>query len=556
MEHILGFLVAALAMILGAPYVIKLSEHWGFIDQPGGRKRHRVPTPTAGGMALYPFILVAILNAFHATRTSLLLSIAVTIILLIGLYDDKRALHFGFRFATQILASILVILAGFQIHLIDLRPFAPIHLTGEGLLSYLMTLVWIVGLTNAVNLVDGLDGLASGLSFNALVGMCAIATLGGKSQVGMFACLLAGALYGFLRFNFPRARSFLGDSGSTLLGFSIALVSIVMSAKQQTFLILMVPALFLAIPMVDTLLAFFRRIFSGAHPFKPDRGHLHHRLLDLNFTPTQILSNFLVFSAVLGVIGFWYSEHRNVDALLWSLIIIAFMLGSIKALNVFNFHDRIIRFNLRLKKLARDDVLVFNRNLLIKVVLTSVITLTLFNTLLGVLFIDTGRELFLAATGLLLLLALPDVLRFTRNGNGRIMPHSKAAIFFLILNLSIALGVNAPQGILYLKPFTISILLLVLGSLILYFSPVRIVEVLQIDPLDIVNLYLAVFICTAVKHFMPTVPTSVLAVALINSVILFGTFRLIFRAAVRTSPINQPILAMPVLFAYFLMWTV
>jgi UDP-GlcNAc:undecaprenyl-phosphate GlcNAc-1-phosphate transferase len=524
------------------------------IDTPDTRKNHKKPTPVAGGLILFPLTIIALTYSFWGTIYLSHLLIASALIFAVGLYDDKWGAHFSTKFLIQVCAALLIINAGIKINLIYLHSSLALNMKSIGVLSTLVTVLWIVGLTNAVNMIDGLDGLAAGLSFNALVGICAIGVLSGQENVALFSCIVAGGIFGFLRYNLYPARTFLGDSGSMLLGFSIAVVSIIMSAKQSTFMVLVIPVLFLAIPMVDTAIAFLRRIGKGDHPFKPDRGHLHHRLQDLNFTPRQILLYFLGFSSLLGIAALSMHDDQNFHGLVWALVLIALMLGAIKAMNIYNFHDRIKLINLRLMRLTRYDTLILNKGMAIKVVMLTVILISGFNIYLAFLVIDPGRDLILASTAFLFLLAVPDAIIFSRNGTGRIMPYSKTAIFFLLLVMCLSLGVAYGDGkaLMHLPMVTASLLLL--GILIFLKSPVKLHEIFHIDPLDIISLYIAIFVVHNIHHFFPFLPNSILVYAVLNSVIFFGIFRIITHAALRTSRVHQPVWAVPVLFIYSLLW--
>ena len=554
MNYLLSFFVPVFLVLIMSPYAISASERWGLIDNPDSRKNHQEPTPMAGGVILFPLVILALAISFRGTTYLSHLLIATTLVFAVGLYDDRWGAHFSTKFLVQVLASLLVVNAGVKINLIYLHSSLPLDLKSMSVMSTLITILWVVGLTNAVNLIDGLDGLAAGLSFNALVGIWAIGVLSGQQSVALYSCIIAGGIFGFLRFNLFPARTFLGDSGSMLLGFSIAVISIIMSAKQTTFMVLIIPVLFLAIPMVDTAIAFVRRIGKGDHPFKPDRGHLHHRLQDLNFTPRQILLYFLGFSSLLGIAALSMHEDQDLHGLVWSLVFIATMVGGIKAMNIFNFHDRIKLINLHLMRASKYDTLVLNKDMAIKVIMLTVILISGFNVYLALFAIDSGRDLILASTVFLLLLAIPDAIVFSRNGTGRIMPFSKAAIFFLLLVMCLSLGIAFGEGKSFVSPPIVTAFLLGLGGLIFITSPVKPREIFHIDPLDIIGLYVSVIVVHYLHHSFPLLPQSILIYSMINSIIFFGIFRIITRSALRTSRVYQPVWILPALFVYSLLW--
>ena len=309
------FLVGFASMIVAmgttwivTPLLIRVAERLGAIDLPGERTAHDSPTPRIGGVAVFAGFVAGM--AFAAYATGLLfhlpqgvywrsLMIAAFGLFLVGLIDDLWDLSFRWKFAAQIVASVYVWQAGFRIDIIS-HPFG-----GEldlGLLSLPLTVLWIVGITNAVNLIDGLDGLATGV---ALITTLTIGIIGferGLLGVTAASVTLAGALIGFLHFNFNPARIFLGDSGSLFLGFVLAVTSVRGSQKGTTAVAIFVPLLVLGLPLMDTGLAVFRRTLqlrtrgmrtssafgyflkNYSHVFLPDRGHIHHRLLDLGLS--------------------------------------------------------------------------------------------------------------------------------------------------------------------------------------------------------------------------------------------------------------------------------
>jgi UDP-GlcNAc:undecaprenyl-phosphate GlcNAc-1-phosphate transferase len=292
------------------PGVIRLARLLGAVDLPGGRRPHAQPTPRIGGLAVFVGFLSGL--AFAAWATGNLqsapdvgvswrgLAIAATGVLLVGVLDDLRRVAFYWKFAAQLAAAAYVWTCGFRIEIIT----HPLGGDWElGLLSLPLTLLWIVGITNAVNLIDGLDGLATGIALITTGAVAVIAFSGGRLGVTAASVALAGALVGFLRFNFNPAQVFLGDSGSMFLGFVLAVTSVRGSQKGPTAVAILVPLLVLGLPLLDTGLAVARRLYrlgdqgrrSGhgtvryvvnnfQHVFLPDREHIHHRLLDVGLS--------------------------------------------------------------------------------------------------------------------------------------------------------------------------------------------------------------------------------------------------------------------------------
>ena len=219
-------------------------------------------------------------------------------IVIIGLIDDYKNLPAKVKLLGQILAACVVVYFDVRIDVIT-DPF------GDYLyLEYLAapaTVFWIVGLTNTVNLIDGLDGLAAGVSTIASITIMLVALQEDVMIVALFTAALAGAALGFLRYNFNPAKIFMGDTGSMFLGFILAGISVIGAVKCTATIALIVPILALGLPIMDTTFAIIRRYRGGVPIFKPDKGHLHHRLLDLGFSQRQAVLLMYVISALLGL---------------------------------------------------------------------------------------------------------------------------------------------------------------------------------------------------------------------------------------------------------------
>jgi UDP-GlcNAc:undecaprenyl-phosphate GlcNAc-1-phosphate transferase len=302
-------IVAAGVTWVATPGVIRLSGYLGAVDLPGGRKTHDEPMPRIGGLAVFVGFVAGL--AFAAYITGYLsplpkntiywqgLAIAATGLMLVGLIDDLWGLSFQWKFAAQILAAVYVWHSGFRIEVVTHPLGGTLDL---GLFSFPLTVLWIVGITNAVNLIDGLDGLAAGVALIITSTVAVLALV--RSELGLTAAsvALAGALLGFLRYNFNPARIFLGDSGSLFLGFVLAVTSVRGSQKGPTAVAILAPLLVLGLPLIDTGLAVVRRVYrlqnrgrgrpgalgyvmrNCSEIFLPDRGHIHHRLLDLGMS--------------------------------------------------------------------------------------------------------------------------------------------------------------------------------------------------------------------------------------------------------------------------------
>jgi len=301
------FVLAAGLSAAAAPLVRAVALRRGFLDHPAPNKPHGRPTPTLGGVAIaVPFLgLLWSLTLFAASpispRELIGLTGASLLLVALGVYDDLHGCGASLKFVVQVLAALMLYGAGFGIE----RLTNPLDdAVGLSSLALPVTILWLVGITNAINLIDGLDGLASGVVLIAAVTLLVIATRFDETAVALAALVLAGCLAGFLPYNLPPARLFLGDTGSLFLGATIAAISLLHNRKGALTITLLLPVVLLALPILDTTLAFGRRIVGLRHPFRGDTEHLHHRVLRLGLAPREALALFYSVSGVLGVTAF------------------------------------------------------------------------------------------------------------------------------------------------------------------------------------------------------------------------------------------------------------
>jgi UDP-GlcNAc:undecaprenyl-phosphate GlcNAc-1-phosphate transferase len=224
--------------------------------------------------------------------------IGAAMVLALGLYDDLKGTGAPQKLTVQLIIAVLMYGMGYQIEAIS-NPFGGGSIS-LGILAGPITVLWFIGVMNAVNLIDGLDGLAAGLAFIAVTTLFAIAVMDGKDLAAIFCASLGGALLGFLFFNFNPARIFMGDTGSLFLGFILACFSITTSSKGPTTVALVVPALALGLPLMDTVIAMGRRIHAGRSPFSSDREHIHHKLLHAGLSQRQAV---VILYGIAGVLG-------------------------------------------------------------------------------------------------------------------------------------------------------------------------------------------------------------------------------------------------------------
>ena len=261
---------------------------------------HKVPIPRMGGLAIFAGFLVSVLFFVPLGTEFRSILIGALILVVLGIIDDIVALKPKTKFAGQIIAALIPALSGVSIHGI-VNPFVPGQYSTLGIFSIPFTVIWIVGITNAVNFIDGLDGLACGVSAIATVTMFIIAVLFGETYIALMMAALAGACLGFLPYNMNPAKIFMGDTGSMFLGYILATVSIQGLFKFYAVISFAVPFILLGLPIFDTGFAIVRRLLKGQSPLQADRGHVHHRLIDLGFDQKQSVAILYTFSALMGL---------------------------------------------------------------------------------------------------------------------------------------------------------------------------------------------------------------------------------------------------------------
>ncbi len=332
---IFAFVVSFVFTFISTPLVTKLAYRIGALDIPkDNRRMHKKPIPRIGGLAIVFGFLVAVLSFSMKFDKQLIATlIGAGIIVIMGVADDCKNLDAKLKFVIQILAALVVIFYG------DLRinvftnpnPFASSpYLVLPEWLSIVISVVWIVFITNAVNFIDGLDGLAAGVSAIMSVSLVFISIRVGEYPIALIGIALMGACFGFLPFNFNPAKIFMGDTGSTFLGFMLATLSIQGVFKSYAVISFAVPLLILGLPLFDACFAMLRRLLTGKSPMVADRGHLHHRLIDIGFSQKQTVFILYAISGVLGITAVLLAESGTLRALVLLMCVLIFLLiGSI-----------------------------------------------------------------------------------------------------------------------------------------------------------------------------------------------------------------------------------
>jgi len=338
----IAFVLAFITTFVITPYTIKLANKVGAVDTPKDeRKVHKVTMPRLGGLAIIAGFIVSIIylliilsveneiNLLVDNNNMKLLGFLIggLIIAVVGFIDDLKDLPPLVKLLAQILVAVVVVSFGLKIENINIPFLYKIGL--PNIFSIILTIGWIVGITNAINLIDGLDGLSSGIALISCVSMLIIFALNGSPVIAiLLITALAGALSGFLPFNFNPAKTFMGDSGSNFIGYCLAVISIFGVAKTYTLVVIVAPLIVLALPVVDTLVAIVRRIIKGKSIkaiMKADKGHLHHTLLKHGFTQKEAVVIMYIITAALGLFAIILMDSGIWKALSFLLMIVAML---------------------------------------------------------------------------------------------------------------------------------------------------------------------------------------------------------------------------------------
>ncbi len=301
----LALLTALVVSFLMTPVVKTFAYKVGAVDVPkDARRMHKIPIPRLGGLAIFIGFMVSVLILGNVRGNGQMQSILLgaVIIVVLGVVDDIMALPAMLKFVVQIIAALIPALNG-----VVIQAFSNPNIFSDSLywvlgpLSVPFTVLWIVAITNAVNLIDGLDGLANGVSAISATTMLVIALLASEAQVAIVMAALVGACVGFMPYNLNPAKMFMGDTGATFLGYILATMSIQGLFKFYAVISFAVPFLILGLPIFDTTFAFIRRLAHGQSPMHADRGHIHHRLIDMGLNQKQAVATLYVISAMLGL---------------------------------------------------------------------------------------------------------------------------------------------------------------------------------------------------------------------------------------------------------------
>ena len=321
----LAILIAFVVSFALTPVVKILAQKVGAMDVPGEARRvHDHPIPRMGGLAIFLGFIVSMLLFVDITQEVRGILLGSIIIVITGVIDDIISLRAWTKFLIQILSAVIAVLHGVVINVVsNPNVFSNQEAIVLGWVAIPLTVLWIVGITNSVNLIDGLDGLASGVSTISAMTMLVIAILVSEQQVAIVMAALAGACLGFMPYNKNPAKMFMGDTGSTFLGYILATYSIQGLFKYYAIVSFAVPFLVLGLPIFDTAFAIVRRVARGQSPMTPDRGHIHHRMMDMGLNQKQTVAALYVVSSLLGLSAVVLTTSGELKAMLLLLTLAA-----------------------------------------------------------------------------------------------------------------------------------------------------------------------------------------------------------------------------------------
>lgn len=366
---IFTYICSCILAVVITPIVIAVGRKLKIYDRPTARKVHAGQIPRIGGIAVFlsSILLVmtvlfldnAIGERFRDIQAQIAaLLCAATFIFIVGLIDDVRGVRARYKLAAQITAATVICLAGVEITSLN---FANLFTLRFGLASFPLTILWIVGITNAVNLIDGLDGLAAGICTIACTVIAVFALVTGELVLAVIMLALVGSLSGFLFFNFNPARVFMGDCGSMFLGFVLGATSVMCAMKSGTMVALALPAVVLGLPIFDTAFSILRRYLSRWDITSPDRGHLHHRLLDMGLRHRHVVIIMYAITAIIAGLGMFMMVTRGGGTVIVLLCVILLLILAFRAVGAVRLRETIakLKYNKAISREAAEDTRLF-----------------------------------------------------------------------------------------------------------------------------------------------------------------------------------------------------
>lgn len=327
------FMLAMFVSYVLTPYIKKLAFKIGAVDRPDNRKVHKKIMPRLGGLAIYIAFLIGCVASMEITWDIFGILLGGTLIVALGVADDVYQLPAKVKLLGQIAAACVLVIFDIRIEWVNNPLGGYFYLD---MLSIPFTIFWVISFTNVVNLIDGLDGLAAGVSAIASLTVILVAVQMGYFHVAILTAALAGAIIGFIRYNFNPATIFMGDTGSMFIGYMLAAISVYGAVKTAATIALIVPAIALGLPILDTAFAIMRRYVNGRPIFQPDKGHLHHRLLATGMSHKETVLFMYGITAVLCIGAVLWAEMDGFYAALIIAVIMTAVAVGAKKIGILN----------------------------------------------------------------------------------------------------------------------------------------------------------------------------------------------------------------------------
>lgn len=316
--NLLPFLISLITAFMVTPFIIKLAFKIGATDRPNQRKVHQKIMPRLGGLAIFIGSIAGYFSSglYESDLTAIILG--ACIIIIIGVLDDRFELSAKIKFIGQLAVASIIAYSGLLIDFINIPGYGTVDF---GIWAYPITIFWIVAITNAINLIDGLDGLANGISIIAILSIAILAAINGNALILSLSLIILGSCIGFLYYNFHPAKIFMGDTGALFLGYCIAILSLLGMYKSVALFSFIIPVIILGVPVFDTTFAIIRRLVNKMPISAPDKGHLHHRLLSLGLSHRNTVLSIYGISILFGMVAIIFSRTT-----LWGSLILLFVL--------------------------------------------------------------------------------------------------------------------------------------------------------------------------------------------------------------------------------------
>jgi len=368
-SYLLTYLVGLVFALMLIPAIIHVARKKNWVDVPNARSAHTQPIARLGGIAIFVSFLVSVVFTFMVGESAyesfkeewLLISgllLGSTVIFLVGLWDDLKSLCARHKLCAQVVGALIISLAGARLTHITVQDLFSINL---GWMSYPVTFLWVIGITNSINLIDGVDGLAGGISIIACGAVAALSVIQGNFVLAILMFGLLGSLTGFLFFNFYPARIFMGDCGSLFLGFMISGATLIMASQTKSLIGIGLPILVLGIPIFDTCFSMLRRFLDRRGVMSPDNGHFHHKLLQRGFMHHQVALTAYAVTVAISGLGMGMLATRGIDSILLFVACLMLMFLVFRAVGAVRLIDTLqgLRGRSELFRLQKKEKWVF-----------------------------------------------------------------------------------------------------------------------------------------------------------------------------------------------------